>query len=140
MIDHDQGGVSLAQQMLVAAGPSLGWQRQVVMPEFRVTTGGTKRLTGAGVVLVNFNGAVTIALPSVASLFQQIPTLTPSPVFGQVIWVKDLGGFASAANPIVIQPSSGSDLIDGLASFSIITPFDLIRLYPLTDLSGWWVG
>ena len=139
MIDHDQGGVNLAQQVLAACGPSLGWQRQVVMPEFRVTTGGTITLPGAGVVLVNFNGAVTIALPSVASLFQQIPTLAPSPVFGQAIVVKDLGGFASAANPIVIQPS-GSDLVDGLASFSIITAGDLIRLYPLSDQSGWWVG
>jgi hypothetical protein len=59
--------------------------------------------------------------------------------FGQAIWVKDLGGFASAANPIVIQPS-GTDLIDGLASFSIITPFDLIRLYALTDQSGYYSG
>ena len=139
MIDHDQGGVNLAQQVLAACGPSLGWQRQLVAPEFRVTTGGTKILTGAGVVLVNFNGAVTIALPSVASLFQQAPSLAPSPVFGQAIVVKDLGGFASAANPILIEPS-GSDLVDGLASFSIITPFDLIRLFALTDLSGFYVG
>ena len=131
--------MNLAQQVLAACGPSLGWQRQVVSPEFFVTSGGTKTLPGAGIVLVNFNGAVTIALPSVASLFQQAPTLAPSPVFGQAIWVKDLGGFASAANPIVIQPFAGN-LIDGLASFSIITPFDLIRLYVLTDQSGYYSG
>lgn len=139
MTDHDQGGVNLTQQVHVSAGPSLGLQTQLVSPQGFVTTGGTKRLTGAGVVLVNFNGSVVIALPSVASLFKQTPTLAPSPVMGQAIVVKDLGGFASAANPIVILPS-GTDLIDGLSAYSIITPGDLIRLWPLTDQSGFYVG
>jgi hypothetical protein len=139
MIDFDQGGVDLSQLIHINAGPSLGWQRQRVMPQARITTGGTFRLVGAGVVLVNFNGSVVIALPSVKSLFQQASTLAPSPVMGQGIVVKDLGGFASAANPIVILPS-GTDLIDGQVSFSIITPGDLIRLWPLTDQSGFYVG
>ena len=55
------------------------------------------------------------------------------------MWIKDYAYSASAASPIVIE-AAGSDLIDGEASFSIVEPGDLIRLYPLSDLSGWWVG
>jgi hypothetical protein len=59
--------------------------------------------------------------------------------FDRSIWVKDLGGNASTGSPIVINPA-GSDLIDGLGSYQITTPFELIRLYVLTDLSGWYRG
>jgi hypothetical protein len=59
--------------------------------------------------------------------------------FDRSLWIKDLSGTASQLAPIVIMPS-GTDQIDQLSSFSIITTNDLIRLYPLTDLSGWYTG
>ncbi len=59
--------------------------------------------------------------------------------FDRGLVIKDLGGNASQASPIVVTPN-GSDTIDGLASFSIVTPYDLIRLYSLTYLTGWMVG
>lgn len=79
-----------------------------------------------------------IALPSVAS-WVVAPPQQNNTAFDRSILIKDLIGAASAAAPVVVTPS-GTDQIDTLATYSIITPFDLIKLFPLSDLSGWWVG
>jgi hypothetical protein len=69
----------------------------------------------------------------------QPPGLTNIAGFGRDIWVKDLSGNATPLTPIVIQ-AYGTDTVDGLPSFSMITTNELIRLYALSDLSGWMVG
>ena len=57
----------------------------------------------------------------------------------RAIWVKDIGGNAGSFN-ITVSPY-GADNIDAMnASFIIIQNYQLLRLYPLSDLSGWFSG
>lgn len=135
----DQGG-SNAQWVKVYLGPTLGWAMLPVVPELEVTS-------AAALVLAPYTSRVilkaavkAITLPAVAQWMLASLPLANQSAFDRSIWIKDFSGNAGGgASAIVISPS-GTDLIDGLASYSIITPNDLIRLYPLTDLSGWYVG
>lgn len=127
-----------AQFIRTYMGPSLGWQLLPVMPELDV-------LSAAPLVLPPFASRIilkaavkAIALPSVAAWVVASPSQNNT-AFDRSIWIKDLIGAASVAAPVVITPD-GSDTVDGLPNFSIITPFDLIRLHPISDLSGWFVG
>jgi hypothetical protein len=127
-----------AQFIRTYLGPSLGWQHLPVMPEIDV-------LSTAPLVLPPFSSRIilkaavkSIQLPSVAA-WVVAPPQQNNTGFDRSIWIKDLIGGASVGSPIVVT-SSGTDQIDTLATYSIITPYDLIRLFPLTDLSGWWVG
>lgn len=92
---------------------------------------------GTSLVLVNVAASVTIQLPSIVSWVQEV-ALQPTTAFDRSIWIKDLGYNAANFN-ITITPFSG-DTIDNQSSFSIITNGDLIRLYPLINLTGWFVG
>jgi hypothetical protein len=127
-----------AQFIRTYMGPSLGWQLLPVMPELDV-------LSAAPLVLPPFASRIilkaavkAIALRSVAA-WVVAPPQQNNTAFDRSIWIKDLIGAASVAAPVVISPAL-SDTIDTQATFSIITPFDLIRLYPLSNLSGWWTG
>jgi hypothetical protein len=135
-LDLDQGG-TFRQTHNVYLGPSIGWVPAptpvgVILP---VITGGTTTvLPGNTLVTVNFNGAVTIQLPSAkASLagaganpgtFVQIP-----------LTVVDVGGFA-IAHPITILPF-GAETIDGLVSISISSNYGAYVLKPNTTTGGW---
>jgi hypothetical protein len=132
---------TLEQFVTTWLGPSLGWAKLPVMPELFVSS--TAPLTippfTSRVIL---NAAVTsILLPSVAAWVTPQPTLGQRNIacFDRSLWIKDLIGAASVGSPIVVT-ACGSDEIDTLSSYSIITAYDLIRLYPLSDLSGWYVG
>ena len=59
--------------------------------------------------------------------------------FDRNIWIKDYAYSASALTPIVIA-ASGSDTIDGQATFQIVEAGAMIELYPLTSLVGWYAG
>jgi hypothetical protein len=136
-IDLDRSGNSY-QGLRVYLGPSLGWVQTRVKPESFVTAAGTYQLgSDAGVVLCNVAAAIVLNLPDVRAWVQEF-AYQPGTSFERAIWIKDLGGFATA-NPIVINPFPGQ-FIDLLTSFQIINNYQLLRLYPLADLSGWFVG
>ena len=136
-LDLDKSGNTF-QGMRVYLGPSLGWVQTRIQPQFTITVTGTYTLTSdVGVVLVNVNAPVTINLPDVTQWLNETAYM-PSTAFERAIWVKDIGAHAQANN-ITIVPF-GAQLIDGLSQFTIASNRALIRLYPLADLSGWFVG
>lgn len=134
MADLDKGGI-YTRRVWTNDGPSLGTVFTQILAQTKITIGGTTTLDiNTQVALVDFNGSVVIALPAVLSWL-----LAPAMPFGTGIWVKDYGGFASQAQPITVIPH-GTELIDGNANYTIINPYALLRLYPLNDLTGWFVG
>ena len=134
----DQGG-SNCQFTRVYLGPTLGWAHVPVMPELLVTSAAALTISPY-TSRVLLKGAVkSVILPSVSQWLLASLPLANTAAFDRSIWIKDLGYTASQGSPIVITPN-GTDKIDALTSFSIIAPGFLIRLYPLTDLSGWYVG
>lgn len=137
-MDLDQGG-NTYQKVRVWMGPSLGWVDQQVKPNFNIVTSGTFTLSaGTSIVLVNVAGLVTVNLPSVVAWLNE-PVYNPMTAFERALWIKDLGGNAAAFN-ITITPF-GTQSIDKLAqSFTIVQNRQLLRLYPLNDLSGWMSG
>ena len=122
-------------------GPSLGWRELPVAAEADITT------TSPYVVGLYDNRIIlkaackSVLLPPVAVWMEaQTPVGMNWAGWNAEIWVKDYSGDASSGAPIVVTPN-GSETIDGLASYSIITPNELLRLYPITNLtSGWYLG
>jgi hypothetical protein len=87
---------------------------------------------------VNVAGLVTLNLPDVR-LWVQEPAYQPATAFERAIWIKDLGGFAGA-NPITVQPLPAQTIDLSGAAIQIATNHGLVRLYPLNDMTGWWLG
>jgi hypothetical protein len=137
-VDLDQGGTPF-QRTNVNLGPSLGWVQVQIQPQQVITAGGSYSLTsGTGIVLVNVAAMVTLNLPDVRKWMQESAYL-PATGFERAIWIKDLGGNAATFN-ITVVPFM-SQAIDGLAQlFTIVQNRQLLRLYPLADLSGWFAG
>jgi hypothetical protein len=139
LINLDQSGTN-CQFIDTWMGPSLGWQRLPVVPELIVTSAGPFVVPNyASRILLNVAGLTPITLPLVSQWVNAKPIGTNVAAFDRSIWIKDLVGAASPASPIVVNPS-GSDLIDGLGSYSIIAKHELLRLNILSDLSGWYIG
>lgn len=137
LVDLDKSGIAF-QQIKVWQGPSQGWVMQQVQPSEEITVGGSTTLgAGASIVFVNAAAPVTITLPNVI-LWMREPAYRPAVSFERSIWIKDSGYNASSFN-ITITPFAGQT-IDGLPSFMIVTQGLLIRLYPLNNLTGWFVG
>jgi len=127
----------------VYLGPSLGWALLPIQPELVINTPGALVVPAfASRILLNAAGVSPITLPSVA---QWMTAQSANGVvknlaaFDRSIWIKDLIGAASAGSPIVINPS-GTDTVDGLSSRQMITAFEVVKLFPLTSLEGWYVG
>ncbi len=109
-----------------------GGPQQAVLP---ITTGGAVSvLRGTNLVTVNFNGSVTLNLPS-AKASPQSPQAIPGQWVLLPITVVDVGGFAGT-NPITINPF-GAELISGLASVSLASPYGSIILKPILETGGW---
>jgi hypothetical protein len=126
-LDLDQGG-TYREKARVYLGPSIGWVEVSWQAILNVTAGGTTNiLRGTNLILVNFNGAATIQLPSfkaTAAGGMAIPAqfaLIP-------IVICDVGGFAFA-NPITVLPF-GTELISGLASVPIASNFGSLVIRP----------
>src|SRR5215471_15390858 len=131
--DLDQSGNSY-QRVRAYLGPSLGWVEVQVQPEVKITSGGTFTVQfGNYVILVDVNAPVTIQLPDVRVWVSQ-NFYQPASGFERAIWIKDLGGNASLQN-ITVTPFS-TQTIDKLAqSFTILQSRQLLRLYPLNDMT-----
>lgn len=134
----DQGNYT--QFVRTWLGSTIGWVDLPVTPETFVTTGPsyTVQPFDSKVLLNSISTPVTdVALPSVATWIKSLYQQVQSP-FDRSLWIKDYA-YKATANNITITPH-GSETIDGLPSFQVINDGQLIRLYPLTDLSGWFVG
>ena len=138
LLQTDQGG-SNYQRVRAYLGPTLGWVELPVVPELIITSAAALTIPAYASRILLSAAVKAIALPSVSQWMLASLPLANTAAFDRSIWIKDYIGDASSGAPIVVTPN-GSDTIDGLSSFSIITPSDLIRLYPMTSLAGWYVG
>lgn len=139
MADLDQSG-GFSQYARTYLGPTVGWVMLPVVPETFVTTGPTYNVQPFdSLVLLNATGTpvILVNLPEVSAWVRAPFQRVQSP-FARSLWIKDYAGLA-AANPIVID-GNGAQTIDGLATSTMISNHALIRLYPLSNLTGWIVG
>lgn len=127
------------QRVMVDLGPTIGNELVFVRPSRDVLNTATPVYVGTADcdILVNVNEFVIVNLPDVRDWVQETQYRMKSSV-KRPIFVKDLGYHASTGN-ILVAPF-GDQVIDGLPFFTIVTDGELIRLYPLNDLSGWFVG
>ena len=133
-LDLDQGGTN-RQLHRVWMGPTIGWIETAFTTLLSVTVGGTTSiLRSTTLVLVNFNGAVTIQLPSAISS-PAGDNVIPGIAVATPVIIVDAGGFAFVNN-ITILPF-GSELIDGLASIAITSNFAAFVLRPNLTSGGW---
>lgn len=126
-LDLDQGGTN-RQTHKVYLGPSVGWQEVAWEWVLNVTSGGTTNmLLGSNLVLVNFNGAVTIQLPSFKATSAGAQAIPKQFLILPVV-ISDIGGFA-LANNITILPFSGETL-SGLSSIKLASNYGSIVIRP----------
>jgi len=136
-VDLDQSGF-IFQKQNVYLGPTLGWLPLRVKPERYIVAGGSYTINpDDGVVLVNTPAAVTLTLPDVTKWMNE-PFSQPVTAFERTVWIKDIGGYAGSF-PITAQAFPGQK-IDTANSAVVNTFFGVLRLYPLADLSGWFVA
>jgi hypothetical protein len=126
-LDLDQGGTYRQTQKLYL-GPSIGWVEVADQWIQNITVGGTTTLVrGTNLILVNFNGSVTIQLPSLKASAAGAQAL-PRQFVTIPIVISDIGGFAFA-NPITILPF-GAETISGLGSVPIGSNYGSIVIRP----------
>lgn len=137
--DLDKSG-NVSQVAKVILGPTIGNVLLPIIPETFVNVGpsyvcqpfDSRILLNATVTPVT-----SVTLPDVTK-WVLAPFQENRASFERSIWVKDFA-YKATTNPITITPFAGQ-FIDGLPSFQIVTEGLLIRLYPLNDLTGWFVG
>lgn len=138
--DLDKSGDSF-QQVRTYFGPTLGWAMVRVKPSREIAAGGFQNIgSGDGIIFVTApaGSIVTLQLPPVARwLKERHPHGVPD--LEGCLFIKDLGGNAATTN-IRIECALGEtiDRIPGI--FLIIQNRQLLRLYPLNDLTGWFSG
>lgn len=126
-LDLDQGGTYRQTERLYL-GPSVGWVEVPNVAQLNVTSGGTTTLLrGTNLILVSFNGAVTIQLPSLKASLSGAVGL-PKQFSTIPIVICDVGGFAFS-NPITVLPF-GAELISGLASVPIGSNYGSLVIRP----------
>jgi hypothetical protein len=131
-MDQDQSGNAF-QQTRVTLGPSPGPTNVQIQPAIILTAPGVYTLSvGTSLVLVNVTGAISFVLPDVVAWQRQ-----PGAAFERAIWIKDLGGHAGSF-PITVFPFA-TQVIDKQPTYTISTNFAIARIYPIFDLSGWFV-
>jgi hypothetical protein len=138
--DYDQGGHN-TEYTMAYLGPSLGNALLPVAAQTDVTSTSPYQVEPFDNRIMLKAACTSVLLPPVAAWVQaQTPAGYNWSGFTRELWVKDLGGHASSGAPIVITPS-GSETIDGLPQYSIVTPKQLLRIYPIRGtLEGWWIG
>jgi len=142
-LDQSGGAVQWVRTYL---GPTIGWVHLPVQPARKVSSAASPVTVGIGdygLLVTTLAAPLTINLPSVTEWVQQSIKTHPQMMLGSLelsLWIKDMTGNAPANN-ITIQPF-GPDTIDALVAtpFKIIQARQLLRLYPMPDLSGWFSG
>lgn len=135
--DYDQGGTP-RQWIRTYLGPSVGW---VFLPGLNplptISVAGTYIIQpDTTLVQVNVNALVTIQLPT--AIDPGVPAVTQGARYAKKpITIVDIGGFASQANPITINPASGAENIMGLASIRITVAYGAFTLNPSNLQKGW---
>lgn len=136
-IGHTDQGVQF-HRLQVYLGPSLGWSESYIAPARYIARNTT---LGSGDCLIFAQPQplvpITINLPPVRSWVLEVAS-QPFTGFERFILIKDLSGQAAVDNITII--GSGTDTIDGNLSTVINTNWAWVRLYPLMDLSGWYIG
>lgn len=138
-LDLDQGG-TFRQYQRVWMGPSVGWLNMPVQAILNIITAGTyqiQRWTNLIKVSVA-SGLVTINLPSAQASTQSPQAIPGQWVYNPVI-ITDILGMAGGATTVTINPS-GAELISGLATLALATPYGTILLEPQLDVGGWTLG
>lgn len=133
--DLDQGG-TYREWVRAFLGPSVG---SLLIPRrnvLAVKAAGTFVLDpSTSLVEVNVNGVVTIILAT--AIEPSIPAGAQPGLFAKTpVSIVDTGGFAGA-QPITIQPASGTENILGLPSIQITSNYGGFILYPNSTLKGW---
>lgn len=119
-------------------GPTVGW---VYLPGLNplptITVAGTYILQpDTTLVQVNVNGLVTIVLPS--AIDPGVPAITQGALFAKKpVTIVDIGGFASQANSITINPASVAETIMSLPSIAITVAWGAFTLNPSNAQRGW---
>ncbi len=134
-LDLDQGGTfrGWARQWM---GPSIGWIMVPLSNILLITTAGTVLiLPSTSLVEVNVAGAVILKLPSVIPPSAGAGAL-PGLFANNPITIVDIGNKAQA-NPITIQPASGTETIMGLAQIQITVNYGGFTLQPISAQSTW---
>lgn len=136
--DLDKGG-AYAQVQRVWFGPTLGWKDEFVLPQVTITSGGVTVVPpGVALLLIDVAATVTLNLPSALVVLQQT-SYAPANGIERSIWIKDFGGNAAAFN-ITVNPSGAEKFDKTLTQLIIGQNRQLVRLYPLGDGTGWFVG
>lgn len=136
--DLDQGG-SFRQYVRRWLGPSVGWVTSPDTNVVPVTAAGTTTvLVGTTLVQISANGNVTIQLPSSKQAIQPTPGALPGLSLGLPMTIVDVGGYANGTSVIYTIVPFGSELIMGLASIDIASPYGAFVLMPILNGNGGW--
>ena len=137
-LDLDQGG-SFRQYVRRYLGASVGW---VLSPDDNVVpvtvVGTTTVLVGTTLVPINVNGNVTIQLPSAKAPINVTPGAMPGGSLALPITIVDIGGFVDGATVLYTILPFGTELIMGLDSIQIASPYGAFVLLPILDGNGGW--
>jgi len=125
------------QAAQVYLGPTLGWSNAWVRPEVVYTTSPVNLTSRDSVALINVSGRATVNLPDVVAWTRE-PFYNIYSPFERAIWVKDMGGTAQNFGIFIIPV--GVQTIDGKGNIAFAQNFGIVRLRPLNDLTGWYVG
>jgi hypothetical protein len=123
------------QSVKAFLGPTLGWVQEWVRPETVYSTSPVNLGPKDSVALLNVLSSCVVNLPSVIAWMRE-PAYNMYSPFERALWIKDISG-AAVGNNITIVPF-GSQTIDGGASIIINQNYQIIRLYPRNDLTGWY--
>jgi hypothetical protein len=136
-IDLDQGG-TIRQYQKLWLGPTIGWVDYPTTAILSITAAGVYTISrGTNLIQININGNVTINLPSSKASAAGAVAIPGNSIVTPVV-ISDLGGFAAGATYNIVP--FGSELISGLASVQLASPFGTILLEPNTTSGGWNLG
>jgi hypothetical protein len=138
-LDLDQGG-TFRQYQRVWMGPSVGWLNMPIDAILNITAAGTytiQRWTNL-IKIKAVSGIINLNLPSSKATVQGPQAIPGQWVYNPVVIVDTVGqcGLATTCNAIAFA----GELISGLASIQLATPYGTLLLEPNLDTGGWNLG